>query len=167
MNLKRFVAAALACCCAVAAAADTTGKTNRNAVSKELEHFTGTWEITAVQPDGATQQAKRLVFRKDMTYAALDEDGQELWGGTFDLAPTAEPKLWDHRSYEAIKTGGDALGIYELDGDQLKVACVVGTWSDGQWRGKPRPTQFKLPAADVVIKLRRVPSDDRRQPASE
>jgi uncharacterized protein (TIGR03067 family) len=42
-----------------------------------------------------------------------------LWAGTFDLDPTATPKVWDHRSNEVAKKGGDALGIYELDGDNL------------------------------------------------
>ena len=51
------------------------------------------------------------------------------------------------------------MGIYELDGDKLKLACVVGIWKDNQWTGKPRPTEFKLEAADVVLELQRVKSD--------
>jgi len=65
--------------------------------------------------------ARKLVFRKNLTYAALDKDGTELWAGTFDLDPTATPKVWDHRSNEVAKKGGDALGIYELDGDNLRL----------------------------------------------
>jgi uncharacterized protein (TIGR03067 family) len=126
------------------------------AIEQSLETFAGTWEIVAVQPPGSTKDAKQLVFHRDRTYAALDADGKELWAGTFDLDPTAAPKVWDHRSNESQKKGGDALGIYELDGDQLKVCCVVGTWTEKQWTGKPRPTEFKLPAADVVLELRRV-----------
>ena len=94
-----------------------------------------------------------------MTYAALDKDGKELWAGTFDLDPMASPKVWDHRSHESRKRGGDALGIFELDGDNLTVACVVGTWVDKEWRGRSRPTRFKLPDADVVLELRRVTGD--------
>jgi uncharacterized protein (TIGR03067 family) len=124
-----------------------------------LETFVGTWEIASVQPDGATKDAKRLVFRKDMSYAALDKNGKELWAGTFDLDATATPKIWDHRSHEARKNGGDALGVYQLEGDRLQVACVVGTWKEKQWIGKPRPTKFQLPAADVVLELRRVKGD--------
>lgn len=129
------------------------------AIEKSLETFSGTWEIVTVEPPGVTKEAKRLVFRMDRTYAALDADGKELWAGTFDLDPTATPKIWDHRSNESQKMGGDALGIYELDGDKLKVCCVVGTWKDNQWMGKRRPTEFKLPAADVVLELRRVKTD--------
>lgn len=131
----------------------------KQAIAKALESFAGTWEISNVQPEGATREARKLVFRKNMTYAAQDRDGKELWAGTYDLDPMAMPKVWDHRSNESQKTGGDALGIYELDGDKLIVCCVVGTWKNKQWTGKPRPTEFKLPSADVVIELRRVRTD--------
>jgi uncharacterized protein (TIGR03067 family) len=139
-----------------AAGEPKTDQAKKKAIDKALETFAGTWAITATQPEGVTKEARKLVFRKDLTYAALDKDGKELWAGTFDLDPTATPKVWDHRSNESKKKGGDALGIYELDGDKLKVACVAGTWKDRQWTGKPRPTVFKLAKADVVLELRRV-----------
>ena len=125
-------------------------------IDKALETFAGTWEIISTKPEGVTKDARTLDFRKDMTYAARDKDGKELWAGTFNLDPTATQKIWDHRSHEAQKNGGDALGIYELDGDNLKVACVVGAWRDKQWKGKPRPREFKVPIAEVVLELRRV-----------
>jgi uncharacterized protein (TIGR03067 family) len=131
----------------------------KEAINKALESFTGTWEIVSAKPAEVTKEARKLAFRKDMTYAALDKDGKELWAGTFNLDPTALPKVWDHRSHEAQKKGGHALGIYELDGDNLKVACVVGAWAEKEWKGKPRPTQFRLPDAEVVIELRRVKGD--------
>lgn len=68
------------------------------------------------------------MFRKDGIYAALDKDDRELWSGTFGIAPTATPKIWDHRTPESRKMGGDVLGIYELEGDRLRCCCVVGTW---------------------------------------
>lgn len=126
------------------------------AVEKAMEAFAGTWEVVSVTPDGATKDARRLVFRKDGTYAAQDKDGKELWAGTFEIDPTATPKVWDHRSNDSKKTGTDVLGIYELDGDKLKVACVVGTWKDKEWTGKPRPTAIDPRAADVVIELKRL-----------
>jgi len=129
------------------------------AIAQALKTFVGTWEIVAVQPPGSTKDAQRLVFRQDQTYAALSANHQELWAGTFDLDPTATPKVWDHRSNASKETGGDALGIYELDGDQLTLCCVVGKWKEQQWTGKPRPTEFQLPEADVVLKLRRVKAD--------
>ena len=135
---------------AVAGEPDTTA-----AAGKAREAFAGTWEIAAVRPAGATKDARRLVFHRDGTYAARDGGGTELWAGTFEIDPTARPKLWDHRSHDAKKEGKDVLGIYELDGDRLKVACVVGRWQGREWVGKPRPTGFDPKQADVVIELTR------------
>jgi uncharacterized protein (TIGR03067 family) len=138
-----------------------TDDVRKKAANKVLESFAGTWEISSVKPAGVTKEARRLVFKKDWTYAAVDKDGKELWAGTFNLDPTATPKIWDHRSHEIKKKGGDALGIYELDRDSLKLCCVVGRWKDKVWTGKPRPKEFKLDGADVVIELRRVKTDRR------
>ena len=155
--MKPFLAVAVAFVFGLAASADKpkADGVKKEAIDKALESFTGTWEIASAKPAGVTKDARKLAFRKDMTYAALDEDGKELWAGTFDLDPTASPKVWDHRSRESLKKGDDALGIYELDGDTLTDACVVGTWVEKEWRGRPRPKQFKLPDADVVLELRR------------
>ncbi|MDV6033886.1 MAG: TIGR03067 domain-containing protein [Phycisphaera sp. RhM] len=145
----------------LSAVADNTSQQNAptdarpTAIERAFGSFAGTWEIVSVEPTGSTKDAKRLVFRKDGTYAALNAINKELWAGTFDLDPTKTPKVFDHRSYQSQKTGGDALGAYELEGDKLKFCCVVGTWKEKQWMGKPRPTEFKLPAADVVLELRR------------
>lgn len=138
----------------------TNGNNPVTATRRAIEQFSGVWEIVVVLPPGSTKRAKRLVFHKDQTYAALDANGKELWAGTYDLDPTAVPKVWDHRSNESQKGGGDALGIYELDEDRLKVCCVVGTWQEKQWTGKPRPTEFKRPMADVVLELRRIAADE-------
>jgi uncharacterized protein (TIGR03067 family) len=140
----------------VALADESKADAKKAAVVKAMESFTGTWEIVVVTPDGATKDARRLVFHKDGTYAAQDKDGKELWAGTFEIDPTATPKVWDHRSHDAKKSGTDVLGIYELDGDKLKVACVVGQWKSNEWTGKPRPTAVDPKAADVVIELKRL-----------
>lgn len=142
------------------ALAQTDGSASSAAV-EALSTFAGTWEIVTVQPEGAAKDARRLVFRDDWTYSAVGADGRELWGGTYDLDPTATPKIWDHRSHDSAKTGGDTLGIYVLDGDALKVACVTGKWQDGSWSGKPRPRDISLESADVVLELRRASARSR------
>jgi uncharacterized protein (TIGR03067 family) len=135
--------------------ADEPKGDKQQATAKALESFSGTWEIVTVSPTGATKDAKRLVFKKDGGYAAVDKDGKELWAGTFEIDPTTTPKVWDHRSHDSKKEGTDVLGIYELDGDNLKVACVVGQWTGKEWVGKDRPKTFDPKAADVVIEMKR------------
>lgn len=142
----------------VAVADEPRAEANKPAVARALETFAGVWEIAAVQPEGATKGARRLVFHKDGTYAAQDKDGKELWAGTFEIDPTASPKAWDHRTHDARKEGKDVLGIYDRDGDTLKVACVVGQWKGKEWVGKPRPKAIDPKEADVVIELKRVKS---------
>jgi hypothetical protein len=68
----------------------------------------------------------------------------------------ASPKVWDHRSREAKREGKDVLGIYELETDTLKVACVVGEWKGKEWTGKPRPKAIDPKESDVVLELKRV-----------
>jgi uncharacterized protein (TIGR03067 family) len=140
----------------VTAADEPKAEIKKAAVAKAMETFAGTWEIVAVMPDGATKDARRLVFNKDGTYAAQDRDGKELWAGTFEIDPTLSPKVWDHRSHDAKKKGTDVLGICELEADTLKVACVVGEWKGKEWTGKPRPKAIDPKEADVVIDLKRV-----------
>ena len=128
----------------------------KTALAQEWTHFTGVWEIVAVKPEGATKNATRLVFKKDGTYAAQNNKGEELWAGTFEIDPTAKPKVWDHRSHDAKKKGDDVLGIYERDGEKLKFACVVGQWKGTKWVGKPRPKSIDLKEADVLLELKRI-----------
>ena len=156
--MNRFILglAALSGAGVVAAADEPKAGAENAALAKAREAFMGTWEVVAVTPAGATKDARRLVFNPDGTYSALGGDGKELWAGTYEIDPTATPKAWDHRSHDAKKDGTDVLGVYELDGDTLKVACVVGRWKEKEWVGRPRPKAVDPKEADVVIQLRRV-----------
>ncbi len=144
------------CPACVLVAAEPKTETTASAVAQEMKSFAGTWQMTVVQPEGATKDARRLVFQHDGTYTALDSAGKELWAGTFEIDPAETPRVWDHRSYDAKKEGRDVLGIYELNGDKLKVACVVGQWNEKKWSGKKRPTKFQPLEADVIIEFQRV-----------
>ncbi|MDY3551158.1 TIGR03067 domain-containing protein [Gemmata sp. JC717] len=139
-----------------AVADEPKAEARTRAIAKAMETFAGRWEIVSVKPVGATKDARRLVFDAGGTYSARDQDGKELWAGTFEIDPTTTPNVWDHRSHDAKRTGADVLGIYELKGDTLRVACVVGEWKGKEWAGKPRPKAIDPKEADVVIELKRV-----------
>src|SRR5689334_13439280 len=103
--MNRFMLGVVCAAVAGAVVADEPKADDKKAaVEKALAEFTGTWEIVSVTPDGATKEARRLVFKTDGTYAAQDKAGKELWAGTFEIDPTAVPKVWDHRSHDAKKT---------------------------------------------------------------
>lgn len=118
--------------------------------------FTGTWRIDATEPASVAQGARYLVFRPDGRYAALDPGGQTLWAGTYEIDPTHNPPIFDHRSDASLRTRGDALGIYRLSGDRLTVACVAGAWQEDRWSGRPRPARFVIDESDAVLHLQRV-----------
>jgi uncharacterized protein (TIGR03067 family) len=161
---------ALAC---VSIADQPEANSNRNRVVIGKSSFVGKWAITKVRPEGAAKDAQWLLFTREGTYAALDKDGNELWAGTFEIVPTTAPKNWDHRSDDARKSGKDQLGIYELNGDVLTVACVSGQWKGNEWAGRPRPKAFDPKDADVILELSRArhagklahPSNQRRDGA--
>ncbi|BBO36024.1 nuclear transport factor 2 family protein [Lacipirellula parvula] len=115
----------------------------------------GKWAITKVHPEGVTKNAHWLLFARDGNYAALDKEGKELWAGTFEIVPSTTPKSWDHRSHDARKSGADQLGIYELNGDALTMACVGGQWNGNEWVGRPRPRAIDPKDADVILELSR------------
>ena len=140
----------------VVVAEEPPAKSGTHSAPKGRPSFAGTWEITEVHPEGASKQAVFLSFTRDGTYAALDKDGQELWAGTFEIVPTTTPRMWDHRSHDAKKVAKDQLGIYDLDGDKMRLACVSGQWRGNKWIGRPRPKAVDPRVADVVLELRRV-----------
>ena len=141
------------------AASDEPKCDKQQAVAKALDSFSGSWEIVKMSPDGA-KGAKRLLFKRDGTYAAVDEEGKKLWVGMFEIYPTANPNMWDHRSRAGTKRGSGVPGIYELGADSLKMACVVGQCRGEEWVGKGRPKTFDPRVADVVIEMRRANTNE-------
>jgi uncharacterized protein (TIGR03067 family) len=132
-------------------------------IAKGDNHFDASLPPLACDPKEARDRLKKagykgeeIVIETTVAYVAQDKDGMELWAGTFEVDPTVTPKVWDHRSKDAKKEGKDVLGIYELNSDNLRVACVVGEWKGKEWSGKPRPKAIDPKAADVVLELKRV-----------
>jgi uncharacterized protein (TIGR03067 family) len=157
--MRGFILGVLYLAVAGVAVAQTPNAESKKTAVAALETFADVWEIVTVQPVGAAKAARRLVFNNDGIYAAHDNGGTELWAGTFEIDPTASPKVWDHRSHDAKKEDKDLLGLYELVGDTLKVASVIGQWKDKKWVGRPRPMGFDTEQADVIIELKRVKSN--------
>jgi uncharacterized protein (TIGR03067 family) len=60
------------------------------------------------------------------------------YGGTFVLDPGKKPKTIDIKFTEGPEKGNTSLGIYELDGDTLKICLTI--------TAKDRPTEFAAKA---------------------
>src|SRR5262245_42026785 len=122
---------------AVAPAADEKAD-----VKKELEKLAGTWKVLAVESNGLKAEGDELkdlryVFKKDGTWE-LQKDGQVQAYGTYSLDTSKQPPTIDYKIVESISEtskGKTSLGIYELDGDSLR---VCRSWPDKD----ERPTDF-------------------------
>jgi uncharacterized protein (TIGR03067 family) len=108
-----------------------------DAVRRELAQFEGEWTMMSAERDGQTPpknlitSAKRTC-RDNVTTVMVN--GQLLMKATFTVDPTKSPKTIDYRVTEGRNQGTNQLGIYELDGDKMKI-CFADP-------GRQRPTDF-------------------------
>jgi uncharacterized protein (TIGR03067 family) len=124
--------------------------------AKELEKLQGTWTVASAQ-EGGTEQAdekskKLSILIKEDLFSFKFEGQPKTLDMKLKLDPSAKPKAVDLAS--TIRNGQVAHGIYELDGDQLKLC-----WSR---RGKTRPDGFSTKPGDdrIFLTLKRVKVQD-------
>ena len=107
------------------------------AVKKDLEALAGTWVPVSVEIDGRKDEELKGVA---VTYEASGKisvrRGDKVIGeGTFKIDPGRKPKAIDYKqTSEGEDKGKTALGIYEVEGDRLKLCTVP--------EGKKRPAEF-------------------------
>lgn len=116
-----------------------------DAVKKDTEAMQGKWQLVSLERDGKSVDVPKDAVRvvKDDTYTITPRPGVTI-EGTYKIDPTAKPKTIDITPTTSDNKGKTALGIYEIDGDMLKIC-----WAPS---GKDRPTEFKERG-----RLRRVP----------
>ncbi len=115
------------------------GDDKDEAVKTDRKSLAGTWGTLSFVNDGkklGDEEAKghTVTYDADGKYQALN-DGKVVFSGTFKVDPAKKPKTIDVT--ESPKGDDKAkifLGIYEIDGDTLKV-CFAPP-------GKERPTEF-------------------------
>jgi uncharacterized protein (TIGR03067 family) len=123
--------------------------TAQKAGDKGADPLQGTWEVAKLQISGKdvtpfVRDANATMTFKGDTYAF--EAGPEAEKGTFKLDPKARPATIDLTITEGRGKGKTQPGIYEADGDTLRI-CL------GDEGSKDRPTKFasKEGAAEVVL----------------
>jgi uncharacterized protein (TIGR03067 family) len=102
--------------------------------AKDEEVILGTWKVEKLDtggPDGPPQSEVdkiRLVFEKDNGLRVLGGPSGEEVKGTFKIDPSAKPKAFDMTVASPGKGGHVEvmLGLYELDGDALKLCIPKG-----------------------------------------
>jgi uncharacterized protein (TIGR03067 family) len=113
----------------------------------DREKLKGTWQAVSGEESGkalADDFVKnyKAVFTEDkVKLAATDDKGE----GTYSIDQTKKPKTIDIRISDKEK----AIGIYELDGDKLKL-CMVEDKD-----GNARPTEFGGRDKAILIEFKR------------
>jgi len=110
-------------------------------VPKGAEAFQGVWGLAAGEADGKALGEKHLkggkLEIKGNTYTVTLPE-REAVQGTQKLDPTKTPMTIDITDTTGANKGKTCLGIYELKGDEYRVAFAPP--------GQPRPTKFATAA---------------------
>src|SRR5262245_30944208 len=103
---------------------------------KEFEKLQGTWKLLTVEKLGEKAEPKGITWVVKGNKLSMMEGGKAKTEGTVTLNAAKTPH-WIDLAYSsgAFKSGKHA-GIYELNGDDLRI-CWFPT------PGGPRPTQLK------------------------
>lgn len=118
---------------------------------QELEKLQGTWRFVSLEidgqalPEGALKDAK-IVIKGD----AFDSSSFGIvYTGTVKVDPTQNPKTIDLAFNAGPEKGNTTLGIYELDGDTLRLCLALNK--------KERPKEFSSkPGSGLALeKLKR------------
>jgi uncharacterized protein (TIGR03067 family) len=107
-------------------------------VEKELKKFQGTWTFESSKSGGKELPAdvlKGLILTFEGDKHTVKKGDEVIQAGTQKLNPSKSPKTIDVTMTEGPNKGTVMLGIYEIDGDTLKVCFDP--------HGKMRPTEFR------------------------
>jgi uncharacterized protein (TIGR03067 family) len=143
----------------LAAGAPQADPAKDEAVKAELKKLDGTWAFQSITVDGqeappANFSALRIVQSADGSFtikATVGAEERVVAAGKSVIDPSASPKTFDRTYTEGRDKGGKTFGIYELDGDTLKLCLVKDD-------AAKRPKEFasKPGSGQVLSVLKRV-----------
>src|SRR5262249_51896610 len=121
-----------------------------SADDKKDDKLDGKWLVVSIERDGKADDAFKGGMRviAGGKYTLTDKNGKAT-PGTFKVDPSKKPKAIDMTPTEGQYKGKTLLGIYEIDGQTLKI-CFTEP-------GKDRPTEFASKGAVLAIHKREKP----------
>jgi uncharacterized protein (TIGR03067 family) len=135
--------------CAVGFAAFGAPADEKADIEKEVRKLQGTWTFESSESGGKELpigELKGLVLTFEGQKHTVKKGDVVIQVGTQKLDPSKSPKTIDVTMAEGPTKGAVMLGIYEINGDVLKV-CF-----DPQ--GKKRPTEFKsTPGSEYFVNV--------------
>jgi uncharacterized protein (TIGR03067 family) len=113
--------------------------TNEGAAGKDGKQLVGTWQAATIVVDGREAPAAvvkdvRLVLDAEGKFQFQNASKKVRAAGTVKIDPSARPRTMDFTYTEGELKGHTTPGIYELDGDTLRICTAA--------QGKARPTEF-------------------------
>jgi uncharacterized protein (TIGR03067 family) len=108
---------------------------------KELKKLEGTWATVSIEAAGHKVSDEDKIKTRKLTTKGDKytlKVGDETVQGTIEINPTKKPKTIDVKPDSGSNKGKTLLGIYELDGDSLKICLALP--------GRDRPTAFTTAA---------------------
>jgi uncharacterized protein (TIGR03067 family) len=125
------------------------------ALAQTAGKLDGTWTVLSAESNGKPDDAakgRRLTVAGD-TFSIQAPDGKMLFKGTVKTDRTKTPARIDFRHTEGEAKGKTWLGIYQVEGDDLKIA---DNFPDP---AKPRPTHFAAApgSGHIVLAFKRAP----------
>lgn len=116
---------------------------------KDLDLMQGTWQVVASEsgigkaPKEALEQANLRLTIKGNKFVYKSGD-KTLLEGTIEINPAKKPKTLDAKGTDPQGKEVATTGIYELDGDTMRVCFVI--------KGEKRPEVFaSKPGSKVAI----------------
>lgn len=127
------------------------------AVEKDMAQLQGEWSLVSAMTDGEPmpenlRKQMKWIFKGNVATRTMS--GKPLMKAKITISPSQTPKTIDHQILDAIAVGGTQIGIYELDGDKLKV-CF--TYPGGQ-----RPKEFSDKLLLMVWKREKTAAPDQK-----
>jgi uncharacterized protein (TIGR03067 family) len=116
------------------------------AVKSESNKLQGTWRVASAERDGTPapeDEIKKITItiKGDRLTARRTENAEKpeekVYDMSFTIDPAQKPKWMDVTYMDGERKGDSSQGIYELDGENLKI-CMS--------RGNTRPTEFETKA---------------------
>jgi uncharacterized protein (TIGR03067 family) len=130
------------------------GPAKADPAEMDTKALQGTWEAVEQQPlqpvPDVTHLRKVVIAGGTLTWHYGRGEQPTVTDSAYKLDPAAKPKAIDFVPASGTEKGKTYLGIYELDGDSLKI-CYRGP-------GEERPTVFATKDGAMLYVLKRVPA---------
>ena len=134
----------------VAIVASVLGVAGSASVAQGQSSLQGTWQVLAAQRNAriaSDLQDHRLTFSGDRFN--IRSQGGVVYQGTYRTDAARKPATIDFKHTAGKAKGQTWRGIYEVDGDTLKICDNAADVS------KPRPMAFASEAGQVLVSFKR------------